>query len=205
LTAFALAGALLVVLPGPDTLVVVRATVRGGRRRAAWTGAGVLTGLVVWISATALGLAALLRASHEAYLVLKIAGAAYLVWLGIQSLRSRSLGERLDAGTPAAGERAPRRFEGYGAGLATNLLNPKIGVLFVAMLPGFVPAGAAVGTTSLLLGAIYIAETAIYLAVLVGMATPVVRHLSDARVRRRLDRLMGAVFVGFGVHLVAKG
>lgn len=206
--AFSLAAALLVILPGPDTLVVLRNMVRGGRRRAIWTAAGGITGLMVWVSITALGLAAVLRASHDAYLVLKIAGAAYLMWLGIQSLRSRTLGPGLDAvaSGPAVPLPAPtgRRFEGYGAGLATNLLNPKIGVLFVAMLPGFIPAGDPVATGSLLLGAIYIAETAVYMAVLIALSGPVARWMSTPAVRRRLDRLMGAVFVLFGVQLVAE-
>lgn len=164
---------------------------------------------MVWVTITALGLAAVLRASHDAYLVLKLAGAAYLVWLGIQSLRSRTLGPRLDVAPAesAASYRPPpsgRRFEGYGAGLATNLLNPKIGVLFVALLPGFIPAGDPVGAGSLLLGAIYIAETTIYMAVLIALSGPVVRGMSAPSVRRRLDRLMGVVFVMFGVQLVAK-
>jgi threonine/homoserine/homoserine lactone efflux protein len=212
LLAFGLAAALLVVLPGPDTLVVLRSMVRGGRRRAAWTALGGLTGLVVWVSVTALGLAALLRASHDAYLALKWAGAAYLLWLGVQSLRSRTLGAPPAGGEatpgPPTSARAPTRtfggLGGFGAGLATNLLNPKIGVLFVAMLPGFVPEGHAVATTSLLLGAIYIAETAAYLAVLIAVAGPVVRWMGQAHVRRRLDRLMGAVFVGFAAQLLAK-
>jgi len=205
--AFSLAAALLVILPGPDTLVGVRNMVRGGRRRAVWTAAGGLTGLVVWVSITALGLAAVLKASHDAYVALKIAGALYLFWLGIQSLRSRTV-DPGPAGAEAAessvGARQGRFFPGYSAGLATNLLNPKIGVLFVAMLPGFIPAGDPVGAGSLLLGAVYIAETALYMTVLIALSGPVVRWMSDARIRRRLDRVMGGVFVAFGVQLVAK-
>lgn len=204
--AFSLAGALLVVLPGPDTLVVIRGMVRGGRRRAVWTALGGLTGLVVWVSITALGLAALLHASHDAYLALKIAGAAYLVWLGVQSFRSRSTEVPVDAPVPGPGGpgRGERRTSGFGAGLATNLLNPKIGVMFVALLPGFVPSGASVATTSLLLGGIYITETAVYVAVLIALSGPVVRWMSEPRIRRRLDRLMGTVFVAFGVQLAVK-
>lgn len=202
-TAFSVAAALLVMLPGPDTLVVVRSMVRGGRRRAAWTAIGGLTGLVIWVAVTALGLAAVLRASHDAYLALKLAGAAYLIWLGVQSLRARALGPVPEASASPAPARR-RLGEGFGAGLSTNLLNPKIGVLFVALLPGFIPAGHSVGATSLLLGAIYIAETAVYVVVLIALSGPVVRWMSNARVRRRLDRLMGVVFVAFGIQLAAK-
>ena len=203
--AFSVAAALLVILPGPDTLVVLRNMVRGGRRRAAWTAVGGITGLVVWVSITALGLAAVLRASHDAYLALKIAGAAYLVWLGTQSLRSRTLGPSVtDPTGPSPLPVSGRFYDGFGAGLTTNLLNPKIGVLFVALLPGFIPAGDSVGAGSLLLGAVYIAETAVYMTLLIMLSGPVVRWMAEPSVRRRLDRLMGAVFVMFGVQLVAK-
>lgn len=195
---FSVAAALLVVLPGPDTLVIIRSMLRGGRRRAVLTAVGGLTGLCVWVAAASLGLAAVLRASHDAYYALKIAGAVYLVWLGIQSVRARR-SVSLPEERPAAG-----RTSGFGAGLLTNLLNPKVGVFFVAFLPGFVPDGMPVGATSLLLGGIYIVETAVYAAVLVALYGPVVRWMTTDRVRRRLDRLMGVVFIGFGVRLATE-
>jgi threonine/homoserine/homoserine lactone efflux protein len=194
--AFSLAAALIVLLPGPDTLVVVRNLVRGGRRTAVLTVAGVLTGLTVWVLAAALGLSALLRASHDAYLVLRVVGAVYLVWLGIQSLRSRR----------AAALDQPVRLlgRGYSAGLATDLLNPKVGVFFVTFLPGFVPAGHPVGTTSLLFGAIFVVETAFYFALLLLLAGRVTGWMNHPVVRRRLDRITGAVLIGFGVRLASE-
>src|SRR5262245_43120695 len=98
--AFSLAAALIVLLPGPDTLVVPRELLRDGRGRAVQTVLGVLCGLTVWVVAAALGLSALLRASHTGYIVLKITGAAYLIWLGVQSLRMRRM---------AAADNRPRR------------------------------------------------------------------------------------------------
>jgi threonine/homoserine/homoserine lactone efflux protein len=201
---FSVAAALLVVLPGPDTLVIVRSMLRGGRRRAVLTACGMLTGLCLWVTAASLGLAAVLRASHDAYYALKIAGALYLVWLGIQSVRARRSATPLEMQVAVVRPAAPGRTAGFGAGLLTNLLNPKVGVFFVAFLPGFVPAGMPVGTTSLLLGGIYIAETAVYAAVLVALYGPVVRWMTTDRIRRRLDRLMGVVFIGFGVRLATE-
>ena len=198
LLTFSVAAALLVVLPGPDTLVIVRSMLRGGRRRAVLTAVGGLTGLCVWVAAASMGLAAVLRASHDAYYALKIAGAVYLVWLGIQSVRSRRSASLPDERPAVA------RTSGFGAGLLTNLLNPKVGVFFVAFLPGFVPDGMPVAATSLLLGGIYIVETAVYAAVLVALYGPVVRWMTTDRVRRRLDRLMGVVFIGFGVRLATE-
>lgn len=196
LLTFTVAAVLVVLLPGPDTMVVVRNLVRGGRRQASHAVLGVLTGLSVWVAAAVLGLSAMLRASHDAYLALRIVGACYLVWIGVQSLRSR-------------GE-APRRDEpgqagllggGYRAGLLTDLLNPKVGVFFVTFLPGFVPRGDSVGWSLLLFGAIFIALTAAYFAVLLVASVRVTQWLATPRVRRRMDRCTGLVLVGFGVRL----
>jgi threonine/homoserine/homoserine lactone efflux protein len=214
---FTVAATLIVLLPGPDTLVVVRNLIRGGRRTAALTVAGVLSGLSVWVMAAALGLSALLRASHDGYLALRIVGAVYLSWLGVQSLRAKvAAGSAVsspfdaldvDTATPSADlAKPPRRLigTGYGAGLATDLLNPKVGVFFVTFLPGFVPHGHAVGSTSLVFGAIFVIETALYFAVLLMLAGRITRWMRDARIRRRLDRATGVVLIGFGVRLIAE-
>ena len=89
LATFLVAATLIILLPGPDTLVVIRNLVRGGRRVAARTVLGVLSGLTVWVITATLGLSAVLGASHDAYLGLRIVGAAYLTYLGVRSLRSR--------------------------------------------------------------------------------------------------------------------
>ena len=196
LAAFTLAAVLIVLLPGPDTLVVLRNLLRGGRGAAIRTVLGVLTGLAVWVVTAALGLSAVLRASHDAYLALRIAGAAYLIWLGVQSLRSRG----------AVADEAPTRRRGligtgYPAGLATDLLNPKVGVFFVTFLPSFVPRGYPVGWVTLLLGGVYVGLTALYFAVLIAVSRPVTRWLSTRHIRRRMDRLTGLVLLGFGLRL----
>ncbi|MCU1658483.1 MAG: rhtB [Pseudonocardiales bacterium] len=185
------------LLPGPDTLVVVRSIVRGGRRRGIATALGNLAGLSVWVAAAALGLSALLRASHVGYEVLRIGGAIYLIWLGVQSIRLRN------AARPADGRRG-LVGSGFVAGLVTNLLNPKVGVFFVTFLPGFVPHGYPVGTTSLLFGAIFVFETAIYWVLLLGLAARVTRWMNHVRTRRRLDTATGAVLIAFGVRLAAE-
>jgi threonine/homoserine/homoserine lactone efflux protein len=202
LLTFAVAAALIVLLPGPDTLVVLRNLIRGGRSTAALTVAGVLTGLVVWVGAAALGLAAILHASEDAYTVLRIVGAVYLLWLGVQTLRTRGIPE-LVTRDPAAPR--PRWFgRGYGAGLATDLLNPKVGVFFVTFLPGFVPAGHSIGVTSLAFGAIFVAETAVYFAFLLFLAGRITGWMRDTKVRRWLDRATGTVLIGFGLRLAVE-
>jgi threonine/homoserine/homoserine lactone efflux protein len=169
---FVAASTLIVLLPGPDTLVVIRNLLRGGRRQGGWAAVGVLVGLTVWVATAALGLSALLRASRTGYDVLRIVGAAYLVFLGVQSLRSR--------GVPLSAE-APVRHSvlgrGFVAGLATDLLNPKVGVFFVSFLPGFVPHGVNVAVATAAFGGIFIVETALYFIVLVGLATRVMQWM----------------------------
>ncbi len=201
---FAVAAGLIVLLPGPDTLVVLRNLVRGGRRGAARTVVGVLCGLTVWVTAAALGMAALLHASEAAYLALRVAGAVYLLWLGVQTLRARTgPGLLPEAGT----EPPPRRSllgRGFGAGLLTDLLNPKVGVFFVTFLPGFVPDGVGVGTASFVFGAIFVVETAVYFALLLVLAGRITGWLRDTTVRRRLDRLTGTVLIGFGLRLAVE-
>jgi threonine/homoserine/homoserine lactone efflux protein len=196
--AFAAAAALIVLLPGPDTLVLVRSMVRGGRPRGLATACGVLCGLTVWVTGAALGLSALLRASQLGYDVLRIAGAVYLVWLGVQSLVLRR--DRGAAGTDGPARRG-LLGTGFCAGLLTDLLNPKVGVFFVTFLPGFVPHGASVGWASLLFGAIFIAETALYCALLLALAGRVTTWMNQPRTRRRLDSATGTVLIGFGIRL----
>jgi threonine/homoserine/homoserine lactone efflux protein len=217
LLAFSGAAFLIVLLPGPDTLVVVRSLLRHGRGNAVRTVAGVLSGLSVWVIAAALGLSAVLRASHDGYLALRIAGAAYLVWIGIQSLRARAVhaatpaedsqdSDAADGSLPRRGSRRGVRRGvlggGYPAGLASDLLNPKVGVFFVAFLPGFVPHGYDVGLVTILLGAIFIAETALYFVVLLTASRAVTRWLRNPRIQRRVDRATGVVLIGFGARLV---
>jgi threonine/homoserine/homoserine lactone efflux protein len=202
---FTFAATLIVLLPGPDTLVVLRNLLRHGRRRASLTVAGVLTGLAVWVGAAALGLSAVLRASHDAYAVLRVAGAVYLVWLGVQSLRAKRPALGSPQGLAAGGVRRGGLLgTGYGAGLATDLLNPKVGVFFVTFLPAFVPHGQPVGSTLILFGAIFILLTAAYFAMLLVLAGRITGWMRDPRIQRRLDRATGLVLVGFGVRLAVE-
>jgi threonine/homoserine/homoserine lactone efflux protein len=195
---FAAAAALIVLLPGPDTFVVIRSLLRGGRRRASLTAVGVLSGLLVWVTGAILGLSALLRASHTGYDVLRYVGAAYLIWVGLQSLRSRRALTSVEAPARRYG---PLLGSGYVAGLATDLLNPKVGVFFVTFLPAFVPHGSDVGVATGTFGAVFIVETLLYFVVLVAVADRVLGWLRDDRKRTLIDRGAGLVFVGFGVRL----
>jgi threonine/homoserine/homoserine lactone efflux protein len=203
LLGFAAASILIVLLPGPDTLVVVRNLLRGGRRRAIATVIGVLTGLVVWVTSASLGLSALLRASHTGYEVLRYVGGAYLLWIGIQAVRGRTAPAGDNVVVPRQ-RYGPLLGSGYVAGLATDLLNPKVGVFFVTFLPAFVPSGADVGLTTLAFGSVFVLETFLYFAVLITIADRVMVWMTNARTRRRLDRAAGLIFIGLGLRLATE-
>jgi RhtB (resistance to homoserine/threonine) family protein len=185
---------LLILIPGPDTAVVTKNALLGGRRGGALSAAGVALGLAIWTPAAALGIAALLRASSVAFLALKLAGAVYLVWMGVQMLRARDLAA-LQAGGTASGRRALRQ------GLLSDLGNPKIAVFFTSFLPQFVSPDASPFVSLLALGTIFCVLTLLWLVAygaLVGHGAAFLRRRS---VRRALDRFTGVVLIAFGIRL----
>ncbi len=195
--AFAAASVMLALIPGPDTLVVLRAITVRGRRTAALTAAGILTGLALWIFAAALGLTAMLRASHDGYLALRFAGAAYLLYVGVLALRHR--------GTDIAAN-PTRRIMGWGyrAGLLTDLLNPKVGVFFITFLPAFVPHGEPMPAVTFGLGAVFLAVSIGYYVVMLAFVDRLLRWLRSERFQRSLSRVSGLALIAFGVRMAVE-
>jgi threonine/homoserine/homoserine lactone efflux protein len=207
LLAFTLASTLLILSPGPDSLLVMRNTLRGGRRAGWVTATGTVSGLLVWAVAGALGLSALLRASHLGYDALRLAGGGYLIWLGIGSLRPRHRQQSGSVctdrpGGPGSGEH--RRWRAYLSGLLSNVLNPKVGVFFIAFLPAFIPAEGSAAMFSLGLGLWFAAETGAWLAFLAWLAARGVGWMRESAVRRWFERATGIVLIGFGLRLVTE-
>jgi RhtB (resistance to homoserine/threonine) family protein len=191
---------LLILIPGPDTAVVTKNALLGGRRSGVSAAVGVSVGLTIWTVAAAFGIAALLRASAVAFLVLKLAGAVYLVWIGIQMLRARDL---LAAATNVGHGVARRGLHAKALrqGLLSDLGNPKIAVFFTSFLPQFVHGHGSAFGPLLMLGGIFAALTLLWLAfygVVVGQASAFMRRPT---VRKALDRFTGVVLIGFGVKL----
>ena len=194
LIAFVAAAALLTITPGLDTAMVLRTAAVEGPRTAALAALGIILGCLAWGAAVALGLGVLLAASSLAYTGLKWAGAAYLAWLGIKLiLNPRS---RFDLG-PAPAPQGNWLARGF----LNNLLNPKIGVFYVSFLPQFVPAHVSAGPFIFLLATIHGLLGALWFAVLIGATAPLKRWLARQAVVRWIDRITGAVFIGFGMRL----
>jgi threonine/homoserine/homoserine lactone efflux protein len=169
---FAAAASLLVIAPGPDTLLVLRNSLGAGRRRGLVTIAGIVSGLLVWATIASIGLAALLRASEVGYTIVRVAGATYLIAFGIRLLIARRNQDEQQPVDPLPPPRSAKStLAAYLSGLATNLLNPKVGIFFISFLPVFIPKGASVGWTSALFAAIFIVEGTAWLFLIVFFAS----------------------------------
>jgi threonine/homoserine/homoserine lactone efflux protein len=183
---FLVVAVIVVVTPGVDMALVTKNALQHGRRAALATALGVNVGIALWTLAAALGVAALVRASAEAFAVVKLAGALYLVYLGIRALRRR---ERVTA--------AGRRLSPFRQGLISNALNPKIAVFFTSLLPQFGHSLPAL----LLLGALFNAIGIVWLTIYAIAAARGRAALQRPRVRAALDYVSGVVLVGLGVRL----
>ncbi|MEU7789714.1 MULTISPECIES: LysE family translocator [unclassified Amycolatopsis] len=187
--------------PGPDFIVVTRSSLTGGRRAGIAAGFGIALGVFAWVVAIALGVAAVLTASAVAFTVVKLVGAGYLVFLGVKAWLAVRRGEYRDLGADAD-EEPLKAAAAFRQGLFTNLLNPKVAVYFLALLPQFLPADGSTLQT-LELAAIATAGTVLWfvtLAVVVGALKKVFRN---GRVRRGLDAVLGSLLVGLGLKVAA--
>lgn len=190
--------ALLTVLPGPDMAVVTRSALGGGRGDGLRTASGVVVGLLVWGSLAVLGLTAVVAASPTAYLLLKVAGAVYLLWLGVLALRA-------GRGDPVAGgtERARRTARPWLTGLTTNLLNPKIALFYAGLLPALAPPSLPPRAGMVLLVLAHAAMTMLWLAGCSWLLTRARSAFARPGVRRAVERVTGVVLIGFGLRLVS--
>jgi len=200
--AFLAVSLLVIVTPGPDTALTIRNTLLGGRRSGIFTALGVATGQAVWALATSAGVAALLVASEPVFAAVKLAGAAYLVLLGLQALRSA-----LSPGTPraevGASTRALAPARALRQGLLSNLGNPKMAVFFTSLLPQFAH-GEATFASLLLLGLVFCLLTLVWLTLYAAAVAKAGELLRRPRIRRTLEALTGAVLVALGLRLAAE-
>jgi RhtB (resistance to homoserine/threonine) family protein len=196
--------AIVIIVPGPDTAVVTKNVLVHGRRAALGTSLGVSAGLSVWTLAAAVGVASLVRASAVAFTVLKVIGALYLVWLGLQALRAAGHGAVGDPAPGAKARPALSALSGFRQGFLSDLANPKIGVFFTSLLPQFVDPGRPVLLPFLALGAVFVLMTAMWLVLYCVIAARAAESLQRPRVRRALDRLTGIVLIAIGLRLATE-
>jgi threonine/homoserine/homoserine lactone efflux protein len=206
--AFASVAALLTIAPGPDTALVTQLTLTRGRGAAIAAAIGIGLGCAVHATFSALGLSVILARSATAYHVVKLAGAAYLVYLGARTLweaRGRVKALPGDAALPAAPAPATRGAiaRSFGTGLLTNVLNPKVAVFYLTFLPQFVDATQPVLPQSLLLAGIHDAMGIVWLSACVQFLTFFRGVFARPRVKQWMERTTGAVLVFFGIKVAA--
>jgi threonine/homoserine/homoserine lactone efflux protein len=181
---------LVIVTPGQDTALTIQNSLLGGRRRGVFTAFGVSVGQAIWALATSVGLAALIVAFEPALVALKLAGAAFLVYLGVQALARAIRGETSEP-------RRSRRHSPFRQGLVSNLGNPKMAVFFTSLLPQF--ADSFVGL--LALGLLFCSMTFAWLSAYAVVVANAGDALRRPAIRRVFDAVLGAVLVAFGIRL----
>lgn len=207
LLAFAGAAVLIAMAPGPSTVVIMRQSMRSGRRAGLAAVLGNETGVLLWGVAAAVGLSALLSASRLAYEGLRVAGAVVLVWFGVRSLWHARRGGPAAAGEDVGAESDEAGGSGwrsYRLGLVTNFANPKAGVFAVSFLPQFVPEGWPVAAVLVGFSVLWALIDLVWYTAVVWLVGAARRVLGRPGVRRRLDQVSGVVLVGLGVRLAAE-
>lgn len=198
LLAFVAVSAVVICTPGQDTALTIRNTFGGGRRSGVATAGGVALGQAVWTVAASAGVVALLTASEPVFRALKLAGAAYLVYLGALSLWAaiarRAHRHEVRSTTPLSPRRALRQ------GVLSNLGNPKMAVFFASLLPQFAPEGDASFAVLAALGFLFCGMTFLWLS-FYAVAVARIGRLMTTAVRRALDAVTGIVLVGLGIRL----
>jgi threonine/homoserine/homoserine lactone efflux protein len=186
----------VVVTPGPDMLLVMRNTLAAGRAVGTATVSGVIVGILTWGLLAAVGVAAVLAASAVAFAALKLAGAAYLVYLGVAALRGHP--DSVETGTPTATSLRAAVAQGF----VSAALNPKLGVFFLTLLPQFIDASGSVWN-SLALAAVFAATGLAWLLVFTQLVGWLGDALARAPIRRRIQQATGVVLIGLGIRVAA--
>jgi threonine/homoserine/homoserine lactone efflux protein len=189
--------AVLTVVPGPDMAVVTKRAIASGWRDGLRTIGGITAGLLIWGALTVVGLAALLAASATAYTAVKLLGAAYLGFLGVQALwqsrNSRVVTAVGNAPSPAGNP--------WRTGLVSNVFNPKIAVFYTGLLPTLAPSGFSPHLGMALLVLIHATLTLVWLGSYVLLLATARAFFERPAVRRALDRITGVVLIGFGIKV----
>jgi threonine/homoserine/homoserine lactone efflux protein len=198
--AFVVTCVLIVVAPGPSFAVMVNQSLRNGRLAGLAAVLGNASGLVFWASASVFGLTALIRTSEFAFLLLKVLGAAYLCWLGLRTLvrsRATAADDPVVMRTGGGG-----RLAAFRTGMVTNLANPKAAVLYLALLPQFLPVGGSTLADTAVLAAVQMAISVSWYTLVVLAVGLVRRTLARPSVKARVEQISGLVLVGLGLRMI---
>ncbi|MBE9398348.1 LysE family translocator [Pontibacterium sp. N1Y112] len=199
---FLIAITALTLTPGVDTLLVMRNAARGGHRDGLLTSLGICLGLFIHASISAAGLSVILLGSAELFMLLKLAGAAYLIWLGVQSLRSAINRKTLQLEQPEAVYGVPVMVS-LREGLLSNVLNPKPIIFYMAFLPQFIDPAYSALPQALMMATVHFSIGMLWQGALVLMVGRARRWLQQPRVAKVLDSITGVLLIGFGTKLAS--
>ncbi len=204
LVAFAAVAALVILLPGPDLVLVTRSVLAGGRRAGLLTALGIATGSATWALAAAVGLAALLAAAPDLLSLVRWLGAGYLAWLGARSLLGPGRAPTEAGDESPSGQRRHRSWTGpYRIGIISNLLHPGQAVFYTSMLPQFIDPTRDPTPQALLLGGVFVCLALGWFSLYAVLAAVVPLARWDA-VGPVLQRVTGVVLVGFALRLALR-
>lgn len=196
--------AVLTLIPGPDTFLTLRQGLVGGLRLAWPTIAGISTGVVAHATLSGAGLAILFEQSPAAFRVVQVLGVAYLAFLGVRSLRAAWRPLAPNPAAPAVDATGPVSgggWQGYRDGLATNLLNPKVALFYLAFLSPYIPSGQDILLTSMLYGLVHALMGETQLSVVAVLADQVRRRVTSPSFRRGTEAVAGTVLLLFALRL----
>lgn len=202
---FVLISGLVIVTPGPDTAMTIRSTLLQGRAAGLATAFGVASGQMIWALATSVGLVAILLASEPVFNALRLAGAAYLIWLGVQTLHAALRRRAIQASTIGASTgRGLSTSAAFRHGILSDLGNPKMAVFFASVLPQFAVPGQGMLSSLMLLGLLFSTMTFVWLALYAAIIASAGSAYRDSKIGRALEGLMGATLIALGARIAAE-
>lgn len=204
ITSFAVVAGLMTITPGLDTTLVLRTAARHSRRAAFATALGINAGVLAWAVAAAVGVSALLNASQLAFTVVKDAGAVYMLKLGITMIHHAIRpphGDVATADSLAGVTVPPSATSCFRQGFLTNLMNPKIGAFYVALLPQFLPPEHSAAVMGAVLALVHNVEGLLWFSLIILAVDRMRDLLQRPRVQRSVDAVAGSAVVGFGLRL----
>jgi threonine/homoserine/homoserine lactone efflux protein len=199
----------IMLAPGPDFALITRHTLVNSRHHGLFASFGVSSGLLVHTAAAVVGLSAVLAASATLFTAVKLAGAAYLVVLGVSAIwKARKPGTEQDLADEAAvvAARTEPLALAFRQGALTNVLNPKVAIMFVSLLPQFVDPDASVplAVQTAALAAVFIVLNQVYFALYTGLLARFGDVMRRDRAKRWLDRISGTVLIGLGLRVAVQ-
>jgi threonine/homoserine/homoserine lactone efflux protein len=207
LIAFTAAAAVLTATPGLDTALVLRTAAVEGARKGMLAAFGICLGTLIWGVTASAGLGVLFAASTLAYNIVRVAGAIYLTYLGVRLIWStfhKSAEAKAVENAPSSASARTTDLGWFYRGLFTNLLNPKVGVFYVTFLPQFIPAGVNVFAFSTLLASIHVVQGILWFLMITQATERFAKVIRRPAFSRSLDRVLGAVFLGFALKLATE-